>query len=282
MSLSQRLESRNVVLRPTLTKVAALFLTLSLGGCALLSTKEAPTPEVAVTEAPRPAPKPAPNEIWLSISDQEALERLRTTLENNPLKLKPAPDHDETSSNRVDALGQVKSGAYLDCGTARITTMNNKSVEVPAAKSFQQFKQRVNGVDYSVWRSMHLGVRARLEVKPRPDAAGASIRYEPTYSVTRERLVTGPGKQPMVFRDAIQFGSADSASFTNASAPCRSNGRLERELRDMIAGLEQTIPQPEKPKTKNKTNRTSTKKFTKPVSPLARRKDVLAVAGSAP
>jgi hypothetical protein len=135
---------------------------------------------------------------------------------------------------------QPKVGNYLDCGTARVTTETNRSVEVPVAKAFQQFRQRVNGVDYSVWRSMYLKVVTRLEVSPRPDTApGASVRYAPIFFVTRERLVTSEGRTPMIFRDAIQFAAGEAAAFPNASTPCRSNGRLERELREILLDLEQ-------------------------------------------
>lgn len=241
MSLSRVFPALKTVPCPTPALVAAMAL-LALSGCAgLFGPNEAPPVEVAAPEPPKPAPTPGPHEVWLSISDQEAMERLRRSIESGQLKMKLATQ--ASAPNILETRTQPKTGAYLDCGTVQITTIRNKRVTVPAAKSFQQFRQRINGIDYSVWRSMHLGVTTRLEVKPRPDAAGASVRYQPTYLVTRERLVTGGGKQPMVFRDTVQFGPDENRAFANAASPCRSNGRLERELREMLVQLESLVPE---------------------------------------
>lgn len=248
MSLSQPLRHSLTVLEATLRPVLYLCASLpalTVSGCASAPEQTEPPPVAAAATLalPKPAPTAAPDEVWLSISEQEAIVRLRHAIKSGQSKLKLVSKPQATPANVLEARTQPKAGAYLDCGTARITTIGNKSVVVPAAKSFQQFRQRVNGVDYSVWRSMHLLVLARLEVKPRPGGAGASVRFQPSYSVTRERLVTGTGRQPMVFRDTVQFGANETGTFPNSATPCRSNGRLERELRDMLSNLERSAPE---------------------------------------
>jgi hypothetical protein len=220
---------------------------------------------------------PAANEVWLDLSVEETLDRIRNSFDIPPLKLKAVRTSDELPSTALEGRAEPKTMQYIDCGTARVMASKSKTITVPGAKSFLRFIQRVDGVEYSVWRSIHLGVVARFQVGPRPDARpGSSVRYQSTYFVTRERLVTREGQGPMLFRDAIHFSGDEAMAFPHGTTPCRSTGRFERELRAMLADVELHAPQA---KPMQRTARHGHKNAPRSTTPAAGPKPSIAAGG---
>lgn len=224
-------------------------IVLILAGCAAVTPPPAPVVEAPATVSPTPAA----NEVWISLPPDQALARLRSVPWSPALRARVVPvPAAGPSALELQALPRVTP--YVDCGTARLVTADGKSRELPVATDFQQFRQRVNGKDYAVWRSMQLRVNARVEIGPRPDRQpGASLRYSPRFTLIRERLVSD-GSRPMIFRDEIEFASGEAARFPNAVQPCRSNGRLEQTLHDTLLALEKP-PAPTAPKAGRATRR---------------------------
>lgn len=218
-------------------------LRLLLGPAALVFTACSHTSPATPVATAGPPASPAENEVWLPLPREDALTRLRHPPASGPLKPRPLPP-DPAAPGVVEWKLTPPVTSYVECGTARVTEPGLRQRELPLARDFQQFRQRIRGVDYTVWRSMQLTVLTRIEILPPLDGqSGTRLRLTPRFELSRERLVTGAGEKPRLSRDTIQFAAGEVAAFAHAPQPCRSTGRLEQELRQLLAALAQA-PQP--------------------------------------
>lgn len=220
---------------------ARLRLFFSPAALVLAACRHTP-PTTPVATAGPPA-SPAGNEVWLPLPPEDALTRLRHPPASGPLKPRPLPP-DPAAPGVVGWKLTPPVTAYVDCGTVRVPAPGLAERELPLARDFQQFRQRIRGVDYTVWRSMQLTVLTPIETLPPPDGqSGTRVRLTPRFGLSRERLVTGAEEKPRLSRDTIQFAAGKIAAFAHAPQPCRSTGRLEQELGQLLAALAQA-PQP--------------------------------------
>jgi hypothetical protein len=163
---------------------------------------------------------------------RELRERFAQTAAAAGLSVQPTAG--EGHMMLVTYRGEPKN--YIECGNVVSVVKSGKGerrYEFPAASASRRYELIIDRKTLVVDRRVSLEVALKIEFVP-ARAQRTRIAIEPSFRVTRRQSVQA---KPSDFEieSSIGFIGTEGSPLPDSTAPCRSTGALEAELRSMLS-----------------------------------------------